>query len=466
MMPHTTSFRFMSGAALVAAACAVTLLAAQQPAAPAAAPQQPTDVSTTITGDQPGMAPRLAVPDFIALSNDADTQEAARTIGRVLWDDLNFEREFALIPRDVTVTVPAATSMANVPFARWHELNADGVVVGSVQRTGNGVHVEVRLFSVRTQQSAFAMSYDGSSANKRSYAHRISDDIHRQIRGLDGVAQTKLAFNSDRSGERIGSTIEARSVKEVMICDYDGENTLPITGNRGLNITPVWSPDGRSIFYTSYRRGAPNIFVANIYESTGDILTDVKSQNWLPAVSPDGRLVAFASTRDGNSQIYVMNRDGSNTRRITNNRWDDTTPTWSPNGTQIAFTSNRTGTPQIFVMGADGLGQRQLTHESGADRATWSLAPFNEIAYAADTGPGYDIKVLDMATNTTRQLTFGEGTNESPAFSPNGRHIAFTSTRAGKEQIFTMSRDGKDIRQITRVGNNRQANWSRSPGRQ
>ena len=60
-----------------------------------------------------------------------------------------------------------------------------------------------------------------------------------------------------------------------------------------------------------------------------------------------------------------------------------------------------------------------------------------------------------------RQLTFGEGTNESPAFSPNGRHIAFTSTRAGKTQIFTMARDGKDLQQITRTGNNYQPDWSK-----
>ena len=91
-----------------------------------------------------------------------------------------------------------------------------------------------------------------------------------------------------------------------------------------------------------------------------------------------------------------------------------------------------------------------MTSESYCDRPTWSPAPFNEIAYAARTGPGLrhqGHRPGDAARS--RQLTFGEGTNESPAFSPNGRHIAFTSTRAGKTQIFTMARDGKDLRQIT-----------------
>ena len=60
-----------------------------------------------------------------------------------------------------------------------------------------------------------------------------------------------------------------------------------------------------------------------------------------------------------------------------------------------------------------------------------------------------------------RQITFGEGTNESPSWAPNGRHLAFTSTRSGKTQIFTVARDGKNLKQLTRTGNNFQPDWSR-----
>ena len=66
-----------------------------------------------------------------------------------------------------------------------------------------------------------------------------------------------------------------------------------------------------------------------------------------------------------------------------------------------------------------------------------------------------------MATLQVRQLTFGEGSNESPAFAPNGRHIAFSSTRAGKRQIYTIARTGKDLRQITKTGNNEMPDWSK-----
>jgi TolB protein len=434
--------------------------ASQQPPAP----QQPTDISTTLAGEG-GAAPRLAVPDFMALNTDTETAAIAKQIGQVLWDDLNYEREFTFIPRDVYSTIPRATSFSDIPFDRWRELNADGLVVGTVQKLATGIRVESRLFNVRTRQSAWGKQYTGSGANPRLIAHMIADEIYKTQRALNGVAESKLAFDSDRDGERMGGTIEERSVKEVYIADYDGENYHRVTVGRTLNIFPRWSPNSRSIAYTSYRRGAANIFISNIYEGTMEELTKGALENWLAAWSPDGTRLCFASAREGNghTNLYVVNRDGSGLRKLTSHTSINTSPTWSPNGTQVAFTSDRTGAPQIYVIGADGVGQPQriTTSESYADKPTWSPAPYNEIAFTARTGPGNDIKVIDIATRHVTQLTFGEGTNESPSFSPNGRHIAFTSTRSGKKQIFTITRDGRDLRQVTRTGNNEHADWSR-----
>jgi TolB protein len=228
-----------------------------------------------------------------------------------------------------------------------------------------------------------------------------------------------------------------------------------------LNNSPTWSPDARAIAYTSWRSGFMDIYVSKIYDAI--LVNPAKgtpsSQNYLPMFSPDGKMLAFTSTRDGNPEIYIMNVDGSGIRRLTNHPNIDVTPTWSPSGTQIAFTSERSGAPSIYVVGIDGLQPRRVTYEH-SDRATWSPAPFNEIAYAARTGPGYDIKVLNLASGESRQITFGEGSNESPAWAPNGRHLAFSSTRAGRTQIFTVDRDGRNVRQLTRDGNNQQPHWS------
>jgi TolB protein len=422
-------------------------------------PQQQTELNLKISGDA-NAPPRYAVPNFIALTSDAETLAAAQTIGQVLWDDLAFEREFDLIPRDTYASIPRARTLNDVPFDQWRELGADGLVMGTVERKGTEVRVEVRLFRVRDRSTALGKEYRGAITNPRLYAHTIADEIFQSQVGLRGVARTRLTFDSDRDGERVTRTVESRQVKEIYIADYDGANQRRVTTNRTLNITPVWSPDGRGIAYTSYRRGFPDIFVALIYQ--GESLNPTKGigQNTLPAYSPDGSKIAFMSSRDGNPEIYVMNADGSAVRRLTNNSANDVTPTWSPNGLQIAFTSDRSGGPQIYVISADGLeAPRKITSEPYCDRPTWSPLPYSEIAYAARAGGSIDIKVLDLTSGHVRQLTFG-GINESPAYAPNGRHLAFTSNRTGKHEIFTIGRDGKGLQQITKLGNNEMPNWS------
>jgi TolB protein len=443
---------------------ALALVSAQTPPA-SQGPPQPASGSDTIrlaiTGE-PGTPPHYAVPDFIALTPDKETAAAAKLIAEVLWADLSFEREFDMIPRDTYRTIETTPTTDTIAFDRWRELGADGVIKGSVRRTGNTFQVEMRLFNVRARGVALGRVYDNVSLrNPRGASHTISDEIHQTQANLRGVARTRLAFISDRANERLLDTVEVRTGKEVYVTDYDGANETPVTSSRRLNITPSWSPDGRSIAYSSYTRVQPQIIVSNVYQGTRETLTDEKTGAYMPVFSPDGTRIAFMSQRDGNPEIYVMNRNGSGVRRLTNNSAADSTPTWSPSGTQIAFTSDRSGSPQIWVMDLEGLNLRRITvGESWADRATWSPAPFNEIAYAARSGPGFDIRIYDVASGQTKTITDGAGTNESPAFSPNGRHIAFSSSRLGKTQIFTIARDGRGLRQITRAGNNTFPNWS------
>jgi TolB protein len=84
----------------------------------------------------------------------------------------------------------------------------------------------------------------------------------------------------------------------------------------------------------------------------------------------------------------------------------------------------------------------------------------NESAYASRSGGGFDIKVYEIATREVRTITDGTGSNESPAFAPNGRHLAFVSDRSGRQQIYTIARDGRSLKQITKVGINKYPNWS------
>src|SRR6266851_6592332 len=234
-----------SGATLLAGGLIVASLGArQQPPAVSTPPsttplQQPNEVTTRIT-NEPGAQTRLASPDFVALSPDKETADAAKVIARVLWDDLNFEHEYAFIPRDIYGSVPPAKSVEDIAYDAWRELNADGVVIGTVQKMDTGVRVQMRLFNVRGRQSVLGKEYTGSIANPRLYAHTMADEIHHSQRALNGVAQTRLTFASDRDGDRLSGTVENRGAKEIYICDYDGENQRRITVGFALNISPTW----------------------------------------------------------------------------------------------------------------------------------------------------------------------------------------------------------------------------------
>jgi TolB protein len=437
----------------------------QPPATPPAG-QQPPVVELKIGPE--GRPWRIAVPEFIPLTSDAETVKAAKTIGEVLFDDIAYEKEFYMIPRDIMRTVPRPASAELVSLERWKEIGADGVVVGTVRRSGDGVVVEARLMQPSTGHMALGKQYSGSAKSLadggRMYAHTFADEIHKQQRALRGIARTKLAYSSDRDGDQVKGPVALRSVSAIYMSDYDGANEKRVTAQRALEISPVWSPDARAIAYTSYRDGFPDIIISYIYE--GRMVRPVKggrnARNYLPAWSHDGSRIAYMSARgeEGNTEIYIANRDGSGERRVTNHPMADSTPTWAPSGNQLAFVSDRTGSPQIYIVNVDGTGLERISTESYCDRPTWSPAPLNEIAYTCRGGGGYQIMLFDFASRSAKPISDGIGSNESPAFAPNGRHLAFTSDRTGQPQIYTMHRDGTGLRQITRKGSNKYPNWS------
>src|SRR5918994_6778378 len=114
-MSRTPNLLLFAMAALLGTAATFTQ-APPSTGEPAGQPtsKQQSEVVVEITS--PAGPPKYAVPDFLSLSNDPQTKEAAKTIGQVLWDDLAFEREFYMIPRDTYSTIPAARSVTDVPL--------------------------------------------------------------------------------------------------------------------------------------------------------------------------------------------------------------------------------------------------------------------------------------------------------------------------------------------------------------
>jgi TolB protein len=416
---------------------------------------------------RPGQPPHIAVPPFTVLTPDQETQDSAKLLTEVLTNDLKFEREFDVMPAASFASIPSAQTIEDLPYDRWTQLNADYVALGSVQKAAAGqITVEVRVVSIKERRQVYGRAFTGGVRSRR-LAHGFSDEIHKSLRGVDGVALTRIVFASTRDAERVGKTVQERTAKEIYIMDYDGANQQRVTADRNLNIAPTWCPNGQCIAYTSYKSGFQDIYVQNVFGQIGVSRpargTDV-TQNSLPAFSPDGTRLAFSSTRDGRAtDIFVVNRDGSGLRQITNNQAIDNAPAWSPAGNMLAFVSDRTGSPKIYTMSPDG-GPASIVPSacSRCDRPTWGPGVTGLlIAYTSQTSAaGHDIEMYDYSTQQIRRLTNGEGTNESPSFSPNGRHVVFFTSRWGNLQLAVVDIDGKNVRRLTELGNNTYPSWS------
>ena len=459
-------FRIPMTKSIIPGALAIALLAAwphaQQPAQPPAAAAAERDRGHASPA-KAAPPPRLAVPDFIALSTDAETVAMAKTIGQVLWDDLNFEREFAFIPRDVYASIPQATSFTDVPFDRWRELNADGLVIGTVQKVGTGVRVEMRLFNVRTRQVGLSAAVR-RHRNARLFAHTISDEIHKSQRALNGVARTKLTFDSDRDGERMTGTVQNRSIKEIYIADYDGENQRRVTVGT----------DAEHRAALVARRPVDRLHVVPARRREHLHLEHLPGHARRGDQGRQGRreLAAGVVARRHAARLQLDARRQPGDLRRQPRRLGPAAADEQP--------EHRHHADLVAVGHADRVHLGSQRHAADLRRRRRRPEPREEdlrvVLRSARpgrrrrstrsrsrraAGRASTSRCSTWRPDVTKSLTFGEGTNESPAFSPNGRHIVFTSTRSGKTQVFTMARDGKNVRQITRAGNNDEPDWSK-----
>jgi len=185
--------------------------------------------------------------------------------------------------------------------------------------------------------------------------------------------------------------------------------------------------------------------------------------------SGGGQRIIFTSNIDeaSNFEVYSMNPDGTGITRLTNNSAFDASAVWSPDGKRVAFVSNRYkpgAGADIFVMNADGTNVVRLTNGSGLNTfPTWSKDG-KQIAFASTRAVAgsiddedLDIYVMkDDGTNVTR-LTNTPGVDSKPAWSPDGRLIAFVSKRdhlgTDAADLYLMNPDGSSVARLTNQNN-------------
>ena len=422
-------------AAVVLALVIVTALGLWAP--PPAVRGQAVDVYINVTGGDRSRKLNIAIPEFTVVAG-TDTA-LAKLLASVVGNDLTLSGLFSVVAASGAIPAnnPAALGQTWSAFAA---AGAHAGVHGLLGIRGERLEAEMRLYDLTTPEYRLIASrkFELASPQSRRLAHKIADEIVLQFTGESGVADTKLAYVLGPPG-----------AKEIVVADYDGAGATAVTRNGSINLSPVWSPDARSIAFTSFMNGYPDLFRLFPFERQRPVqtLASFVGINSSPGWSPDGRFLALTLSKDGNPEIYVLTVATGVLQRLTRHAGIDTEPAWAPTGQQIAFVSDRAGQPRIFVMDRDGANVRQITTSGFHTQPRWSPKG-DSIVYTQRAGT-HDLWAISPSGSTPRPLTSGQGDNESATWAPDGRHLAFQSNRNGRWQVFVMSVDDLTTTRVT-----------------
>src|ERR1700735_914883 len=369
---------------------------------------------------------RVAVPEFAIRAATPPALE--KTFHDVLWADLDYCGILELVsPSFYPTQVPSQPS--EVKFADWASAPANTYMLayGNLSVEGTNLAAAGYLSDVHNPTAPIALQkvYRGPATDDgaRKLAHQFADDIVGRLSGgAAGIAQTQIAFVSNKSGN-----------KEIWAMDYDGGNQHQLTHLKSISLTPRWSPDSTRVAFTCYVpfRGITSPQIC-IYSAPSDRLISFpryRGSNSSPAWSPDGSQLAFMSSQGGDPEIFISDTTGGPVWYLANSDGTDVQkldmpdmgyvvdPSWSPNGQLLAF--------------------------------SWRRPSGN-----------FDIYIMDIVNRQLVELTRDAGRNERPSWAPDGRHIVFESTRNGKRQIWSMLADGSMPRQLTYEGQNESPSWS------
>ena len=333
----------------------------------------------------------------------------------------------ALAAEETTITVKKGdtTSIAIKPFGGAEGAAAAKVVQNDLELSSLFLmsSPEKASFSVGATAGSGALQgtvtdHAGSvvlqksySGNTRSAAHKFSDDIVETVTGTKGIASSKIAFSSSRTGR-----------KEIYTADYDGANARQLTNDGGLSVAPALSRDGSKLAYTGYQSGYADIYLVDLNSGARNCIIKFPGTNSGAAFSPDGGRIACTISKDGNPELYVVGSNGGGAHRLTHTAAVESSPSWAPDGGEIVYSSDERGGPQLFRISSGGGSGRFIPTGYGyCTEPSWS-PDGKKIAFTVRQG-GFSVAVLDLASGAVRIVAEGE----DPVWGADSRHIIYSN---------------------------------------
>jgi TolB protein len=411
-------------ATALALAAELVLLPAHAQSSPDAAAAPPPTASESalgefiVTGHKEEKLPRIAIlPSLSAALEDVIVRSVVRRDIELtgMFDMISDSKAPpGLYDFDDPVDVPA-----------WQKLGAEAIVKVAARPSGNKVEVLGLAYFLNVgKDPVYQKKIVVDKADARVTAHRITDALLGALTGRPGGFASQLAF-------------AARWTKNQRIfrMDADGQGLEPLTDAAEFAVAPTWGANG-TLFYASSRDNAP----LKLFSLAGKSVTPVKLQFttsiYAVAFSKDYSKMAVAVAENGKSAIYVGLADGSGMTKASTTELA-TRPVFSPSGKLAWLGGDPThGSQRVYVDGKpvspSGFGASGPTFCDTEDgvRLVYSVSVGNDQR---------DLVMSDDQGHNIVRLTQGQGSNTFPACSPDGRLLAFFSTRKGQPGIYMMS---------------------------
>jgi len=269
-----------------------------------------------------------------------------------------------------------------------------------------------------------------------------------------GTGKTRKLFDGDAvqpsvspHGLRIAywGLPDGGSQRDIWTISYaglaKGEKPVPVTQDAALDWNPVWSPDGRYLYFLSDRSGSMNLWRVRIDEKTGRPLGPFEPRTVAArsaagfSISRDGKHLAYASYEFAFA-LERLEIDGATHRplappvEILQSSESMGYQSVSGDGSVIVFDSQGSAQEDIYIARSDGTGVRKLTDDAPRDRQP-SISPDGKlIVFMSDRGGGWELWTILPDGSGLRQLTKSGQAPFTPFWSPDGKKIA-VSTSSG-----------------------------------
>jgi Tol biopolymer transport system component len=243
---------------------------------------------------------------------------------------------------------------------------------------------------------------------------------------------------------------------EIFAMRDDGSDTMRLTHTQfARNWNPSWSPDCTQILYQADLDKQMKLYVMPSGGGQPKRLTDFLSFD--PSWSPDGKQIVFGGRLKGenNENIFKIQADGSQVTRLThtNPPGRDYCAVWSPDGRRIAYIATPTGASRVLMLinpdGGSPLQVHTFHDWPGYGCPAWSPDSSRLAVVLDDPDRNGDIGIINADGSGLINLTNNPAQDWEPAWSPDGKTIAFMSDRDGDFDIYTMNIDGSGVRSLT-----------------